>query len=48
MPQWRGNAGSPSKPKNLSLEQQTRGYADNKGWRIIRPGHRDEIGRAHV
>ena len=47
MPLWGGNAGNPSKPKNLSLEQQTRVYADNKGWRIIRPGHRDAAAGRH-
>ena len=47
MPQWGGNAGNPAKPKNLTDEQQTRVYADNKGWRIIRPGHRDASAGRH-
>jgi hypothetical protein len=42
MPLWGGGLnGLVSLPKNLTDEQKTRVYADNRGWNIIRPGHRD-------
>jgi len=51
MPQWgggqQGGVGSNVLPKNLTLEQKTRVYADNRGWNIIRPGHRDASAGRH-
>ena len=51
MSQWgggqQGGVGSNALPKNLSLEQKTRVYADNRGWNIIRPGHRDASAGRH-
>lgn len=47
MPMWGAGLGVASLPKNLTDEQKTRVYADNRGWNIIRPGHRDYLaGRA--
>ena len=47
MPQWGSSAAYPSKPKNLTDEQNTRVYADDRGWVIIRPGHRDAVAGRH-
>lgn len=51
MPQWGSGqyngVGTNNLPKNLSLEQKTRVYADNRGWIIIRPGHRDASAGRH-
>lgn len=43
MSQWGSSSSYPDLPKNLTLEQKTRVYADNRGWNIIRPGHRDYL-----
>jgi len=42
-----GNGSSNALPKNLTDEQKTRVYADNRGWNIIRPGHRDSSAGRH-
>jgi hypothetical protein len=40
---WGAGFGANALPKNLTDEQKTRVYADNRGWNIIRPGHRDYL-----
>lgn len=48
MPLWGANSSDASLPKNLTDEQKTRIYADNRGWNIIRPGHRDYVAGSPV
>lgn len=47
MPMWGANLSDESLPKNLTTEQKTRVFADNRGWVIVRPGHRDSSNGRH-
>ena len=47
MPMWGASTTDEHFPRNLSIEQQTRTYADNRGWVIVRPGHRDVSAGRH-
>lgn len=47
MPMWGANLSDESLPKNLTTEQKTRVFADNRGWVMVRPGHRDASDGRH-